>query len=189
MIYTAISDGKDKPRDDIKCFTDYDRFTTGRMNAKIYKVLPHLFMNEEYSVWIDGNLTLKASEQEMIDLLGDKDIAVFQNPYRSNIYQEAMECMRLGLDKEDVIKEQIDRYKFEEFNDKKLGACFLIIRRHTEEINRLNEKWWAEICRGSSRDQISFPYVYRDVNYLDVVDPFDNKYFTRVGHVKSNKPK
>jgi hypothetical protein len=54
-------------------------------------------------------------------------------------------------------------------------------------MNALNEKWWAEICRGSSRDQISFPYVYRDkVNYLDTVDPFDNKYFTRKGHVKSN---
>lgn len=187
MIYTAVSGGRDNIRTDIKCFTDYDRFNTGRMNAKIYKVLSHLFVDGLWSVWIDANLFLKVSEKELIELAGDSDMAVFKNPYRKNIFDEGMECIRLGLDDEETISEQLLRYKNEGFdiNGSGLGACFLIIRKNTPEINRLNEKWWAEICRGSSRDQISFPYVYGDkVKYLDDINPFDNQYFKRIGHKK-----
>jgi len=183
MIYSSITNSKDDPRTDVKCFTDYNRFKGGRMNAKIYKILSHLFIDEEYSVWIDGNLILKVGEEELIKLLGDKDVAVFRNPYKNSVYEEAVECIRLELDNKDIIRQQIRKYTKERFVSHDLGACFLIIRRHTEEVKRLNERWWAEVCRHSSRDQISFPYVFRDkVNYLPRVHPFENKYFTRVGH-------
>jgi hypothetical protein len=34
-----------------------------------------------------------------------------------------------------------------------------IIKRNNEKVNRLMEAWWAEICRWSYRDQVSFPVV------------------------------
>ena len=181
MIYTAITNQFDIPRNSIKCFTEYNKFKSPVLNAKIYKILSHLFIDDEYSIWIDGNLFLKVEEKELIKLLGDKDIAVFQNPYRDNIYEEADECKRLKLDDNKIIDEQIKRYGN---SVEGLGACYLIIRRNTKEIKRLNEKWWAEICRGSVRDQISFPYVFRDnVKYLPKRNPFDNKFFSRIGHL------
>ena len=35
----------------------------------------------------------------------------------------------------------------------------VILRRHTAAIRALNEAWWAELVRGSRRDQLSFNYV------------------------------
>ena len=188
MIYTAITNGKDLPRTDIKCFGDYNNFTNPRRNAKIYKILPHLFIKTDWSIWIDGNVKLKVEPEVLFGMLGDKDIGVFAHPERNSVYDEAEECIKLKLDNKEIINEQVDRYKAEGFSDKKLGTCYVIVRRHTEEINSLCEKWWAEICRGSVRDQISFSYVFRDkVKYFDKQNSNDNKFFKRTGHLKSRK--
>ena len=184
MIYTAITDKKDKPRKDITCLNGYNRFKTGRMNAKVFKVLPHLYLDDEYTIWIDGNLHLKVSEEELLQLAEGHDVTVFRHPYRSSVYEEAEECKKIGLDDADVIDQQMQRYMSEGFVSKDLACCFLIIRKNTPEVNRLNEQWWAEICRGSSRDQLSFPYVFRDVNYIYISNIKDNLYFTRKGHLK-----
>ena len=184
MIYTAISGERDKIRTDIKCFTDYNKFKDEVMNAKIYKVLPHKYIDSPYSIWVDGNLFLKKNYIDYINLLGDADIAVFENPYRDCLFDEIDECIRLGLDSRSVLEAQRGRYKgFPRHSG--LGNCALIIRRHTEQIKVLNEAWWAEICSGSRRDQISFPIVFNDVvKYLPKVAPFDNEYFIRKGHLK-----
>ena len=184
MIYTAITNGKDYPRTDIKVFNKYNKFKDPVMNAKIYKVLSHKYIKDEYSIWIDGNLTLKLHEEEYIKLLGDSDIAVFENPYRDCLFNEIDQCIEQELDARVALESCKRRYKgFPRHNG--LGACFLIIRRNTEQIKKLNEEWWAEICSGSRRDQISFPVVFAGVvKYLPKVDPFNNKYFTRKGHLK-----
>ena len=184
MIYTAITGGKDKPRTDIKVFKAYNRFKDPVMNAKIYKVLSHLYDKDKYSIWIDGNLTLKKPFKDYIKLLGNSDIAVFENPYRNCLFQEINECIRLELDNISTLRQHKQRYQgFPENNG--LGACFLIIRRHTEQIKQLNEKWWSEICSGSRRDQISFPVVFEGVvRYIPKVHPFNNKWFSRRGHLK-----
>lgn len=186
MIYTAITDGKDSPRTDIKVFSSYNKFKDPTMNAKIYKVLSHKYIKDEYSVWVDGNLTLRISEDACIKLLGDSDIAVFENPYRDCLFDEIDECIRLRLDTKEALEGCRRRYKsFPKHNG--LGTCFLIIRRHTEQIKRLNEEWWAAICSGSRRDQISFPVVFAGVvKYLPKVHPFENEFFTRQGHLKKN---
>lgn len=181
MIYTAISDNYDEPRTDIKCFTTYDRFKEPRRNAKIYKVLPHLFMpDEKWWVWIDGNLTLKVPEKKLIELAGDSEVAVFENPYRETTIEEAKECKRLKLDTDENINWQIERE-----DNKKLAACFLIIRKNTPQVRMANNAWWAEICAGSVRDQISFPQIFESITkYLPKVHPFHNEYFSRHGHTR-----
>ncbi|MBT6051431.1 MAG: DUF616 domain-containing protein [Candidatus Scalindua sp.] len=178
MIYTSVTGNYDKPRTDVKCFTEYDRFKDQRLNAKIYKCLPHLFMpKEKWWLWIDGNLTLvKDSFMEFLEFTTSEDVVVFENPYRGTVGEEMEEIVRLGLDKKEIVEAQT-------YNKKaKLPACFLIFRKNTAEVIRSNEQWWAEICAGSVRDQISFPKCYRDAKYLPRVNPFNNKYFTRHGH-------
>ena len=97
--------------------------------------------------------------QRMIDeYLQDDDIAVFKHHTRDCLFQEAQECIRLGLDDEVVIQRHIERYRgFPEH--KGLYQCGMILRRHTPKIKRLNEAWFAQYMTGCKRDQVSFPYV------------------------------
>lgn len=179
MIYTAICGGIDQPRTDIKCFGGYDKFKDPRRNAKIYKVLSHFFDPDEISVWVDGNIFPNMTLEQYARCLGDKDIAMIPHPERDNIYLEAEVCKAWGKDDPAAIDGQIARYK----DVKGLWAGGLIIRRHTEDIRRRNERWWAEICAGSVRDQLSIPYVFGDIiKSLDRVNLKDNNYFKRNGH-------
>lgn len=183
MLYTSISGSKDLPRNDIKVI-EYDRFKDDRMNAKIAKIMPHLFMDCEYSVWVDGNIYPLMEESEYIKLLGDKDIAVFRHPERQNVYDEADFCKLKGKDIGDRIDPQIARYKKEGFDGSGLVACGFIVRRHTKEIKRLCEQWWAEICTCSVRDQISFPYVFKGKYNIIDRNIWDNEFIIMKPHIK-----
>lgn len=176
MIYTAICGGKDLDRKDIKVFKEYSRFFDPRLNAKIYKILPHLFMDCEYSVWLDGNMYPLKEEKEYIALLGGNDIAVFKHPERNTTKEEADFC---------VLKEKDLKENIKDYPASKLYSCGFIIRRHTDKIKQLCEKWWAEICTGSVRDQISFGYVFKD-EPITVIDKciWANDLFLIKPHIK-----
>ena len=180
MIYTSIIGKYDEPRTDIKVFSKYNKFKDSRLNAKIYKCLPHLFMpDEKWWLWVDGNLKLKdGALAKLITQAENSDVVVFENPYRDTVGEEMEEIKRLKLDDPDIIDRQI--YNKQE----KLPACFLIIRKNTPKVRRMSERWWAEVCIGSVRDQISFPTCFPSAKYLKKVHPFDNNYFVRKGHLK-----
>ena len=184
IVYTALKGKKDAYRNDILCFTDYNQFKTNRMNAKIYKVLPHLFLDVEYSIWVDANIFLKVSPEKLIQQLGHKDIAVIRHPNRTCIYDEANEVIKKNLDDCQIVKEQINRYKINGFKKNQgMAMCGVIIRKHTESMAKLNEQWWSEICRGSSRDQISFNYVFKkEINFIDWPGSYNNHLFYRTDH-------
>lgn len=181
MIYCSIRGEYDNPRTDIQCFTEYDRFKNERLNAKIAKCVPHLFMPEsDWWLWVDGNLTLKdGALKKLQDLMGDAEVLVFENPYRETVGEEMEEIKRLKLDQAEII----DGLKYDKKG--KLPACYLILRRNTENVRRMNERWWAEICVGSQRDQVSFPTAYPTAKYLPKTNPFNNEYFERKGHIKN----
>jgi len=185
IVYTSIIGNKDKNRNDIMVFNSYKHFKDPVRNAKIYKVLPHLFLDTDYSIWVDGNVFLNVQPEEMIKKMGNKDIAVFEytnyEPVK-DIYDEANTVIELNLDNPKIVLEQINRYKKSGYkNNEGLGYCFMIIRKHSKKIDRLNEQWWAEICRGSRRDQLSFPFVFgNEVKYIDW--PKNKHCITRPGH-------
>jgi hypothetical protein len=180
VIYTAIVGGKDKPRDDIKVFKGIGRFKDPRIEARMYKILFHKFIDDEYSIWIDGNVILDHPEEYYYKLLEDKDIAVCEHPYVVDVFQEANICIRNKLDNPKIIKEQIKKYR--RFEQKKHAQSTMIIRRNTPEIRKLCESWWAELCRYSVRDQISFPWIFGEkAIYLnigkEIINHQKNKYF------------
>lgn len=189
-VYTCISDNYDKTRkDSINLIPPSSQFKHSRMNAKIVKILSHLYIPREWSIWVDGNIYLKVEPEYLLDMMimSGKDIAVFEHPQRANIYTEAVACINEKKDDPKIITKQLKRYEGEGFNDQKLAMCGILIRRHTPEICRLNEQWWAEICKGSWRDQLSFPYVFREkVHYFPKVNMVDNKYFIINNHIKAN---
>ena len=164
MIYTAITNNKDVPRTDITCLNkEIDLFKDPCRNARMYKILSHQFINNSWSIWTDGNIFLKKPAEYYLDMLGNSEIGIFKHCLRDCIYQEALECIRLNVDEPAVIIEQMRRYKSENYPENGgLAWTAILVRKHTDKIKKLNEQWWSELCRGSRRDQLSCPYVFRD---------------------------
>jgi hypothetical protein len=133
-------------------------------NAKIHKVMPHLyFPDTEYSLWIDGCIILKSTMPlgRMIKRhLARHDLALCKHPIRDSLYQEALYCLKFKMDQPEIIDRQMQRY-FDEGYPQGAGLveCTVILRRHTQRVQCLNELWYKEIERGSRRDQLSFNYA------------------------------
>ena len=171
--YTAIINSKDKPRNDIKVFSEYDKFVRANMNAKIYKILSHKFLACDVSIWMDGNIyLLKEPEWYVDNWLKDNDMAVFRH-YKSKDLDWELKWIKYvwrSRDRkiyEEAIK-QVEEYKKYDIRKEEMGMGGFIIRRHNEQVVRFNEAWWAEICRWSQRDQLSLPVVLRQFPELKV---------------------
>jgi len=137
------------------------------MGAKIYKILPHLFFKAKYSLWVDGNVEIL--KMPSVDYLKDADMAVFNGYTNDCIYQEARDCV--SKDDKNVIDKQMKRYRDEGYpSHNGMFACTVLLRKHTKRTEEFNNMWWAEICRGSHRDQLSAQYVVHKVglklNYM-----------------------
>jgi hypothetical protein len=135
-----------------------------RRRAKYPKVLPHrLFAEADYSLWIDGSVLAVApfGLERLVDVFLDTaDLCVFAHSRRGCAYEEASYCSALGLDDSETIRAQMSRYAAEGFPLRAgLGEASVILRRHTAAMAEFNELWWREIEHGSSRDQLSLPYV------------------------------
>jgi hypothetical protein len=195
IIYTCITGDKDTLSEDINvkgakavCFTDDPTMKSEkweirlipnlhkdiRRDSRTVKMLPHIFFpSAEYSLYLDGNIISKVPMQRMIDeYLVDDDIAVFKHHTRDCLFDEAKECIRLGLDDTNAIEQHIARY--EGFpKHKGLYQCGVILRRHTPKIKRLNEAWFAQYMTGCKRDQVSFPYVIEKEGIsINAIDSF-----------------
>jgi len=180
IIYTAITNGKDKLKENqnkenakLVAFTELrsqnwevrkplNLFTDPTRNAKIYKVLAHQFLDCDYSLWIDGSITLLVPMQNLIDYyLKDSDIAMFRHYKRDCIYDEAQICKKMKLDFPEVVDKQMAKYKKEGYPVKNgLNEGTIILRRHTKKMEEFNNLWWSEICAGSKRDQLSLNYCF-----------------------------
>ena len=169
MILSANVNSKDKPRDDVWTFTGENQFSEPVMEAKKPKILSHKYTNDKYSIWIDANVYLNHEEEWYYQFLEDHDVAVLRHPLHNCIYKEAEFCEKLKKGDPSKIQEQIAKYRqvgYPENNG--LAQCCMIIRRHTEEVKRLNEAWFAEVVCHSSRDQLSFPYIFNGmIKYID----------------------
>ncbi len=187
-VYTAITGDKDGVREmpDIKAQSTakfvaflerpwmsdtweirpaYNRFVDPRRNSRIQKILAHEYIDTEYSIYIDGNIRLLTTPEALIEkYLKETDIALFRHPTRDCLYDEAKICAVKGLDDPEVIIEQAVAYEKAGFaKHKGLVECNIIMRRHTPQVAALNNAWWAEWCRHSRRDQISFMYAVDQV--------------------------
>jgi len=180
--YVAFTDGNYEGWDTRK---PYDKFVSGRRNSRIQKLLAHRYIDTQYSIYIDGNISLKVPAQKLVDeFLKDKDIAVFRHMGRDCIYDEAQACIALKKGDPLELAEQCRDYA-EKGHPKHAGLaeCGVIIRRHTPEIARMNEKWWAEYCRHSERDQMSFPIAF-DLEKVNLIESsaWRHPWFEFTGH-------
>lgn len=135
---------------------------TDRMNAKIYKILPELYFPDyEWIIWIDSTHEVIESPEKIIDeYMTGGDIGVFIHNTRNCVYDESRVVIDWGKNIPDEVNKQVEFYR--ECNYPQNNGLFelsVIIRRNKKNIRKLNLMWWEQICKFSSRDQISFPFV------------------------------
>lgn len=170
----------------------YSPFNEPVRQAKMYKVLPHLYFNYEYVLWIDGTVALRAPVGEMIELfLKENDIAIFPHKVRDCVYKEFivdMNCARHAYDEPLSLREdQRRRYKLEGLPaESGLFECGFILRRQTDEIKILNNEWWSEISVASASDQVPFMYsLYKTgvkVTPMCPGDMYNSKWSNHIPH-------
>jgi hypothetical protein len=177
VAYTGVFGGYDTLRPTQYpevCFTDgavndsprwsYRSIFSGRdpkwANRQV-KLQAHRYIDADISIYHDGNVRMTASPEEIAAHLGPNDIAVYRHPEGRNcIYSEAQEVIRQHKSSANVVNEQMDRYRAEGYPKRNgLAACYVLVRRHTPQIEQLNNRWWREYERGAKRDQLSFDYV------------------------------
>ena len=161
-VYTAVV-GDYAKRTDIECFTGDGIFTRPVMEAKRYKILPHLFFHDDITIWVDCNIWLTQSPTLVADaLLGTADMAVFSHPYRKTVWEEFLTLRddpRFAIPYlQQQLKRQAQDYGWLS-DDTPLYECSILIRRNSPKVRRAMEAWWAQICRYQWRDQVSLPYV------------------------------
>jgi hypothetical protein len=182
VVYTAITGGRDTLVEPPSfegvryvAFLDRDSPPNGWMirpvcdlfrdpcrNAKIHKVLAHMYFPDvAVTLWVDGNIILKAPIDKLVEeCLQTSDMAIFRHPERDCIYDEAEYCIANRLDNPETIKAQMTRYRAAGYPPHNgLALAGVLLRRHTPAMAALNNTWWAEICAGSRRDQLSFNYA------------------------------
>lgn len=133
------------------------------MAARRVKVLAHLALprETEISLWHDGNLRLRGDPRVMAEsFLKNHDLALFGHPTRDCIYKEAAACLSEGKGDPGRIWDQVEDYKKQGYPPNRgLVETGVILRRHTNIIKELEREWWSEVVVGSTRDQISLPFV------------------------------
>ena len=156
--------------------------------ARKCKILSHKFLPDaEITVWIDGNFEVCGDLDEIVaTFLAKHDIAAFRHTTRNCIYQEAAAIIKFEKDDPRIVLGHLARYFREGYpRHNGLVATGVLLRRHTEQVVKLNNLWWDELTRGSKRDQLSFNYAAFRVgvpyNTLEVEDVYENPYFRRHG--------
>jgi len=131
--------------------------------ARRYKLLPHLLFPEyAFSIYVDGNLQIKASLREYLArCAGERPMLCQRHPERDCIYEEAIAVLHYRFDERDTVHDQIRRYRLEGFPSHFGLTCTNVLFRHHHDpaVVRLMNDWWAEVSAGSRRDQLSFSYV------------------------------
>jgi len=161
-----------------------------RFAAKIFKILPYQFINSNISLWVDSNIILNNNITKLINrfISTPKGVMLFNHNKRSSIDEEAKECIRFGKDDEIIIKTQISNYIKEKNSLERFGLFQggIILSKKKKVIIDLFESWWAEIQKGSIRDQLSLPIVlFQYKSELMTMNNGDlDKYFSIINHNK-----
>ena len=134
--------------------------------ARFVKTHPHMLLaNHGIAVWIDGNILIRGDLTDLIDRFerSGLPLAAVPHPLRMSVYDEARECVHRGKDDAAVVESQMARYRAENFDcDDLIESNFLMYRLDHPQLAPFLGAWWAEIDRGSRRDQLSINYAIKN---------------------------
>jgi hypothetical protein len=155
------------------------------------KMHPHLlFPEHDISLYVDGNIEVIGDVAELArTAVRAGPLSMYDHPFRSCLYDEALACAWVGLDWLDAIARHVERYARDGFpRQAGLFEANVIIRRHHDPVViRAMERWWREWTDGIKRDQLSLTYaLWREglaAQSLGRHDPrFVHRYFVYQRH-------
>lgn len=184
-VVSANIGGFEKPIDDGRTtitdaeFSRRDKSMTPRLQARIVKTHMWEFVpGHDYYLWVDSSCRLqKDGLRWFVDKLGGADIAVFKHPHRNTVQKEA-----------DYLKERLGmgcpyitpRYENEDIDGQlavvdpsaELYASTAFICGNSPKVRAAMRDWWYHISRYHSIDQLSLPYVSRDLKVNVIPDNY-----------------
>jgi hypothetical protein len=179
-------DFKSDTWDIVKTFSNQDRVKT----ARLYKICGFQYIDSEFSMWIDGTFVINCDLNKWWRQFRPPFTTV-RHPYDDCAYQDAKNCLRMGKGEPDSIKKQIENYRNAGMPDGNgLIASGILMRQNTPEVVDFCEKWWSEVEKNSSRDQLSFAYAdflmpgrHKSISYSYL----DRTEFIHVPHIEKIK--
>jgi len=139
--------------------------------ARFIKTHPHLyFADYDWALWVDANLQINILPEDIIAPFHNTSLlATWIHPLRNCIYDEAKECEKRSKDDGQVMSLQMRRYRDAGYPaaHRLYETSVMASKMGHPAIAKLMGAWWAEIEKGSRRDQLAFPYVV-DQSGIDV---------------------
>jgi GT2 family glycosyltransferase len=131
--------------------------------ARFVKTHPHmLFPEHRIAVWLDGNILIRGDLSDLIARFDQSGLPVgaIPHPLRTSIYEEAAECVKRAKDEVAAIEAQMTAYRAEGFDCSDLiESNLMMFRLDHPALPKIMNAWWAEIEKGSRRDQLSFNHA------------------------------
>lgn len=151
------------------CFTDRPRHVHGwemqafpqvlsdNKNSRIPKCLPHLLLDSEFSIYVDGAFRVDRDPIFAMQMLGSADLALFRHPGgHTSIHDERNFYQTLHGYVPDDVEAQYQTYVAGGLpTTGEFWAGGFVVRRHTAAIERFNELWFREYLAGSANDQFA----------------------------------
>lgn len=171
---------------DIRPIPEFARQRDAKATARFVKMHPHLLLPAyPASVYVDGNICpTPAASAHCRQIAARHVLSIYRHPFRDCVYDEALECERLGLVYVGKIAGTLARYRAAGFPAHAgLQESNVLIRRHHDaQLIRLMALWWRAYESGVTRDQLSLPYLLWRAKFplhcLGESDPrFHNRYF------------
>lgn len=145
-----------------------DRYSN-RLRARFCKINgARIFYEYDYSIFLDGNVTITGDIEWMLSKIGITGMAMFKHPQRQEgIFEEAVACIQRNKDKEKIIQNQMVRYLKEGMpRNYGLFETTCLVRNHrNSECIKIMDDWWEELSHYSIRDQLSIMYCIWKHNY------------------------
>jgi len=139
--------------------------------ARFIKTHPHLyFADYDWALWVDANLQINVLPEDIIaPFHNSSPLATWIHPLRNCTYDEAKECEKRSKDDGQVMTLQMQRYRGADYPAQNglYETSVMASQMGNPAIAKLMTEWWAEIEKGSRRDQLAFPYVVTQ-NGIDV---------------------
>ena len=159
----------------IKVMPDIKNHKDRFIKSKDIKINPEKYLSEyDSSIYVDGSFVQVGNIEDFL-CQSKHTYQMCYHPRRICVYEEAEVCARQKLGNMNRLEMQINRYKAEGF-PRDYGLCMggIIARTHNKKSKRINSAWWDEISVGSTRDQLSIPYVLWKLKEEIGLSPYDN---------------
>jgi len=143
-----------------------DRIKALYYKTQMYRISPE----SEVLIWVDGKIlpTCYDFVEQVVNALGENDIAILKHRDRSCIYEEinyiekeirmGSRYLRTRYGKRPIRKE-VEYYRACGYPEKNgLNDCCIVAMKNNEQMKSVTNGWWSA-CHGGAFDQIAIQFV------------------------------